>query len=246
MKILIVNDDGIQSKKIYALKKILELYAHVYICVPNCEKSGSSHSTNKKNIIPENLSKEEIEDVYTHSGTASDSVAFFLKYVTQDIDFVISGINEGYNLGLDIVYSGTVGAALEANIHGIRSIAISAKKNCTNFFSELPRLFNWLFYQFDWKSIHCLNINFPDQPTENDIYKYRFTSVAQIAKPLSGNNDYNLCRNHKFVTITPLQSDFTDKEALKNINEEEKFYAKKEESFILDTDFNWNNDHNSL
>lgn len=246
MNILIVNDDGIQSKKLLLLKKILEEFATVYICVPDCEKSGSSHSTNKKEIIPENLSKNDKEDIYTHPGTASDSVAFFLKYVTQDIDYVISGINEGYNLGLDIVYSGTVGAALEANVHGIKSIAISAKRNCTSFLTELPKLFNWLFYHFNWKSIKCLNVNFPDQPTKDDKYEYRFTYVAQTFKPATGDNDYSLCRNEKYVTITPLQSDLTDKVALKEIDMEEINYENEKNNFILDANIRRDNDHSSM
>lgn len=220
MNILIVNDDGLTNKNVLTLQNLLKNYGNVYVCVPDGERSGSSHSTHKYEILAENFFKsEKYENVYTHTGTASDSVKFFLKFVTKEIDYVVSGINAGFNLGIDTVYSGTVGAALEANLYGIKSIALSARKNGNNYWTEIPKLFNYLFNRFNWGSITCLNINFPDGESP---FKYIFTPVAQIKKPDSGDNDFNLCRNKGYATISPITADITDYENLaKNLKSDE-------------------------
>ena len=134
MNILVVNDDGIGSENLLQLMSTLKQFGEVFACVPNGERSGNSHSTRKYEILQENFFKSEKgENLFTHTGTASDSVRFFLKFVTKEVDLVVSGVNAGFNLGQDIVYSGTVGAALEANMRGIRSIALSARKHGKNF-----------------------------------------------------------------------------------------------------------------
>lgn len=208
MNILIVNDDGLANNRALKLQTILKRYGNVYVCVPDGERSGCSHSTKKYEILQENFYKHDMLDkVYTHTGTASDSIKFFLKFVTDKIDYVVSGVNAGYNLGTDIVYSGTVGAALEANMYGIKSIALSARKNKNNFWDDVPRLFDYLFETFDWGSVKCFNINFPDGDAP---FRYTCVPAAQSKKPGSGYNDFNLCRNEGFATITPLNVDVTD------------------------------------
>ena len=215
MNILIVNDDGIASESLLSLQNTLQSFGTVFACVPDGERSGSSHSTHKYDIVAENFSKSgRGENIYTHTGTTSDSVKFFRKFVTKEIDFVVSGVNGGFNLGRDIVYSGTVGAALEANMYGTRSIALSARQHGKNYWAVLPGLLKLLICDADWKGAMCLNVNFPDQPDLSDA-KIRFTSVAQTPKPAQGDNDYNLCRNQGFITITPLRLDLTDSESLR-------------------------------
>lgn len=214
MNILIVNDDGIGSENLLPLQKILESFGTVFICVPDGERSGSSHSTHKYDILTENFSKSNKgENLYTHTGMASDSVKFFRKFVTKEVDLVVSGVNGGFNLGRDIVYSGTVGAALEANMYGIRSIALSARQHGKNYWAVLPGLLDQLIFDAEWNGAMCLNVNFPDQPDLSDA-AIRFTSVAQTPKPTQGDNDYNLCRNQGFITITPLMLDLTDTKSL--------------------------------
>lgn len=218
MDILIVNDDGIGSESLIPLQKALGAFGTVFACVPDGERSGSSHATRKYEILAENFSKSiRGENIYTHTGTAADSVKFFLKFVTREVDLVVSGVNGGFNLGRDIVYSGTVGAALEANMHGIRSIALSARQHGKNYWSVLPDLLDHLIHGIDWNGAMCLNVNFPDQPDLSDA-KIRFVPAAQTARPTFGYNDYNLCRNQGAITITPLRVDLTDSESLKQFN----------------------------
>lgn len=215
MNVLIVNDDGIGSESLLPLQKTLQAFGTVYACVPDTERSGSSHATRKYEILEENFSESSRgERIYTHTGTPADSVKFFLKFVTRQVDLVVSGVNGGFNLGRDIVYSGTVGAALEANMHGIPSIALSARQHGKNYWSVLPGLLERLLHGTGWNGAMCLNINFPDQPDLSNA-RVRFAPVAQTVKPSSGNNDYNLCRNLGFITVTPLRVDLTDHESLK-------------------------------
>lgn len=164
MNILIVNDDGIGSESLLPLQKVLQTFGTAFACVPDGERSGSSHATRKYEILEENFSKSgKGENIYIHTGTAADSVKFFRKFVAKEIDLVVSGVNGGFNLGRDIVYSGTVGAALEANMYGIRSIALSARQHGKNYWDILPGLLNQLIYDTDWNGAMCLNVNFPDQ-----------------------------------------------------------------------------------
>ena len=222
MNILIVNDDGISSELPFRLKNILQNYGNVYMCLPCRERTGSSHSTDKTEIQACNLSKVEGHDnVYTHTGTASDSVKFFFKFVSRNIDLVVSGINAGFNLGLDILYSGTVGAALEANIWGVKSIALSARKGNVECFDKLDSLLFYLLKELDWQGANCLNVNFPDQYAEGNVYK--FVPAATVRRPDSGENDYVCCRLKNYITISPLSFNPTDGVALKRLQKSNGF-----------------------
>lgn len=222
MNILIVNDDGIRSENLYPLLSCLKLMelGRIYVCVPDGERSGNSHSTHKYSVLEENIQKSDKGgNIYIHTGTASDSIKFFRKFVRTDIDLVISGINAGFNLGRDIVYSGTVGAALEANMYGIRSMALSARKHGKNYWKILPGFLKRFIFEADWKGAMCLNINFPDQADLSDA-EYVYAPIAQTVRPGTGNNDFNLCRNEGYITVTPLKVDLTDWDVLKKQLEE--------------------------
>lgn len=217
MNILIVNDDGIGSESLIPLQKVLQDFGTVFACVPDGERSGNSHSTRKYDILPENFSRSDRgENIYVHTGTAADSVKFFRKFVTKEVDLVVPGVNGGFNLGRDIVYSGTVGAALEANLYGIRSIALSARQHGKNYWPVLSTLLDRLIHHTNWNGSMCLNVNFPDQADLSGA-EVRFTPVAQQPKPAQGDNDYNLCRNLGFITVTPLRLDLTDYESLNGL-----------------------------
>ena len=124
MRILLTNDDGVNAPGIRVLqKRLLEDNHEVFIIAPESERSAFSHSITINRPIYLN---EHGENVWSISGTPVDCV-FFLQDVIalKDIDLVISGINGGQNMGRDVLYSGTVGVALEAMLHGYKAIAIS-------------------------------------------------------------------------------------------------------------------------
>ncbi len=137
--ILLTNDDGIHATGIRALYNAFKDNHDVYIVAPDRERSASSHSL----TLHRPLKVTEIGDrIFSVNGTPTDCVALAVnKLLPRRPDLVISGINDGPNLGDDITYSGTVSAAIEGTILGIPSFSISLdtwilKKNQKNHYCE--------------------------------------------------------------------------------------------------------------
>ena len=125
MKILLSNDDGIDAKGLQILATRLEKDGHeVYVIAPDSNRSAVSHHITMYNV---NTLKEAGKNRWACSGYPSDCVCIGLKSDLFDFKFdvVISGINEGANMGTDIVYSGTCGAARQAVLDGVPGIALS-------------------------------------------------------------------------------------------------------------------------
>jgi 5'-nucleotidase len=129
LKVLISNDDGIHANGLRTLAARLSKSYEVYIVAPDRERSAMGHAL----TLHKPIRIEEVEmpfpvaKAYAVSGTPSDCVKLGVNALLQDISFdvLVSGINHGPNLGSDVIYSGTVSAALEGAINGIPSIAVS-------------------------------------------------------------------------------------------------------------------------
>lgn len=123
MKILVTNDDGVFSDGLRILAHTVEVLGEVYVVAPDRERSAAAHSL----TLHRPLRVEEISPrVYAVDGTPVDCVNLAVYGILQGHpDLVISGINNGPNLGEDLVYSGTVSAAFEATFLGIPAFAIS-------------------------------------------------------------------------------------------------------------------------
>jgi 5'-nucleotidase len=125
--ILLANDDGVTAPNLLALREALATRADVVICAPELNQSATSHSLSLHRIL--RLRRID-EGTFSIDGTPADCVYVALHSGTRVLprrpDLVVSGMNHGMNLGLDIFYSGTVAAAREAAIRGLPSIAISA------------------------------------------------------------------------------------------------------------------------
>ena len=126
MRILITNDDGIDSPSLFELVKWAMKLGEVTVCAPRVQQSGSSHGIDFHRPI-EIKPYPLIEGVESYSvdSTPADCVRFGTLGLKRDYDLVISGINKGLNMGEDIVYSGTVGAIFEAETRGQKGFAIS-------------------------------------------------------------------------------------------------------------------------
>lgn len=123
MNILLTNDDGYDSKGIRLLQKLLSKYGHVVIVAPNGPRSGKSVSL----TLGQPLELKEVEkNVYISNGTPADCVSMGLCCFNIDFDLVVSGCNNGLNISYDTMYSGTIGACLEALIFRKPAIAFSA------------------------------------------------------------------------------------------------------------------------
>ena len=126
MRILVTNDDGIYSPVLVLLARWTKKFGEVTIVAPKVEQSGKSHGIDI--IHPFEIKKVDLApdiEAYSVDSTPADCVRFALLGLDKEFDFVISGINKGYNIGRDISYSGTVGAIFEAQNYGIKAMAIS-------------------------------------------------------------------------------------------------------------------------
>jgi len=124
MRILITNDDGYNAPGIYVLEKIAaKLSDDIWIVAPGEEQSGAGHSLTLTEPI---RLRQHAEKRFSVTGTPTDAVTIALRKVLDaPPDLILSGVNRGANLGDDITYSGTVSAAFEGALAGIRSVALS-------------------------------------------------------------------------------------------------------------------------
>jgi len=168
LKILLVNDDGIFAPGIKALAQELRAAGHhITIVAPDSERSAASHSLSiRKKLQVKKIAKGE----YAVSGTPVDcSVIALQKILTEPVDLIISGINAGQNMGEDVLYSGTVGAAMEAALLGNRAIAVSINSYNNQKF-EVAAF--WMKKMLDLgidKQVEpygVLNINIPNLPID--------------------------------------------------------------------------------
>lgn len=128
LRILVSNDDGIHSPGLFALKCALEREGHeVTVCAPHRPRSAASHAiTMHKPLRLHEFTFPDGGKGYSGSGTPADCATLGLaELMNNRADLVVSGINHGANLGWDVIYSGTVAAAMEASILGFPSIAVS-------------------------------------------------------------------------------------------------------------------------
>jgi 5'-nucleotidase len=125
MRILLTNDDGVNAPGLKVLEKIARAFSDdVWIVAPADENSGAGHSLTLSRPV---RIRQHGDRHYSVAGTPTDSVMMALGVLMKDAkpDVILSGVNRGANLGDDITYSGTVSAAMEGALAGVRSIALS-------------------------------------------------------------------------------------------------------------------------
>ena len=153
MKILLVNDDSITGVGLIALVKELYGKHEIYVVAPKHECSGNSHTLNFR--VPITVTKTTIpgyEDVpaWHVDGSPADCTRIALKVILKDNmpDIVLSGINRGPNMGVNILWSGTTNAATQATLHGVRALAFSPKA----LFMQLSLHADWQRWQISSSS----------------------------------------------------------------------------------------------
>lgn len=176
LKLLISNDDGIFALGVRTLANALAEAGHeVTVVCPDRERSATGHGL----TLHQPIRAEQVEDIFhpnviawSCSGTPADCVKFALSAVMETRpDFVLSGINHGPNLGTDVLYSGTVSAAMEGVLEGINSIAFSLVSFTSHEFATAANFALNLIKQIATKEPTqpmLLSINIPDIP-ESDI-----------------------------------------------------------------------------
>ena len=199
MKFLISNDDGIHAPGLVALYEALSTVGEVSVVAPNTEQSGCASALS----ISEPLYAQELASGFIAvNGSPADCVYLALHELYADtvFDCVITGINSGANLGQDVLFSGTFGAALTAQLFGIPAIATSlvggtvkgkgqnpivsyqmAAKEIAKLVSDTP-----LLAEIKRLPYHVLNVNIPDVKSAEDIKGRKITRLghSQLARPV--------------------------------------------------------------
>lgn len=247
MHILLVNDDGYNSAGIVLLAKALSKTNRITVVAPHKCNSGMSHATTfNKNIYVEEITIFPYL-CYSITGTPSDCVKIGLEILSGDRpDLVISGVNTDYNIGTDVVYSGTANAALEATLNGIPAIAVSTKISKEEDFEYVVNYFvnNFCFYNQLVSKEYAINININTESIGNishkitplgkrnfcdiyliDNYSPKGVSYTLIGNPIKvvNNDDCDVEWIFKgYATITPLSVDLTCDWALKLLSSQKK------------------------
>ena len=246
--ILITNDDGIFSSGIFALWEVVNPISNVFVIAPKNQQSAMSHAlTLSKPLRAERVKRVNEFKGWSVSGTPTDCVKIGLKnFVEVMPDLIISGINEGSNLGKNIFYSGTVSAAHEGTLNNISSIAISLNSfQSNNWESAKAITLKIIYYVLENKLPKgtFLNVNIPDckldkikgyKITEqgnqyfNDTFKKRTDPRNSDYYWIDGkiiDEDKDLkfdgyAIENNYVSITPLRYDITNYSYINNLKED--------------------------
>ncbi|MFA5499199.1 MAG: 5'/3'-nucleotidase SurE [Candidatus Cloacimonadia bacterium] len=180
MKILLTNDDGIEAPGLNILADALIKEGYELIIVaPEIEKSASSQSITTHNPL---RVVERSKNRYAVSGSPSDSVIIACEVILKEkVDLVVSGINGGPNIGEDVLYSGTVAAAIEGMHFGYPAIAVSLNSREDEYFQSAAQVVVDLLAKGAYnitKEKAILNVNVPALPFE-EIKGYRLTKTGR-------------------------------------------------------------------
>lgn len=236
MKILISNDDGIFAPGIAALVRVFAEAGHeVAVCAPDSQRSAASHSlTIGKAVSVKEMQLEGAVCAYAIGGTPVDCVKLGLLKLCPDCEAVISGINRGYNVGTDILYSGTVAAAMEGAICGLPALAVSQPHGIEDYAPAAGMAVQ--VFEHMMKNppapYRVLNLNYPAcrarglvsarmQPLHYDeLYMPGVNEDGNMTYTLNGVVDPSKAQSEDYVrlcegyaTLTVLRADMTDERA---------------------------------
>ncbi len=227
MRILITNDDSVSASQLVPLIRWFQKVGDVTVVVPKVEQSAKSHGINIHH--PFEVVQRELEPgltVWTVDSTPADCVRYAVLGMKMEFDLVISGINRGYNVGKDIMYSGTVAAISEAVAIGIPGIALSTSPEYyPHAVKHLDMVWAYVQEHKLLEKHNFYNINIPEDPTAFSIthqggpyYSDDYVSAGGDMVVCSGKcvhvdkGDMNLDTDavmHNTISITPMTVDRT-------------------------------------
>jgi 5'-nucleotidase len=241
MKILVTNDDGIYSPGIAALAGIARKFGEVQVVAPDVEQSSMGHAVTHSRPLSYRKSPILFDGIeaFRVNGTPADCVALG-AHINNITDVVLSGINMGPNLGNSMWHSGTLAAAKQAVLLGMKGIALSTPvgKTDPDFNVLRPFVEETLAILLGTQGIGLFNVNFPSQPrgirwTRQSVRFYDGKIVPGIdpmgrkhywftvtpLEPAEPGTDRWAVEND-YVSITPLRLDLTHDEQLKKMQEQ--------------------------
>ena len=236
MKILVTNDDSITSEVLLPLAKWAKQFGEVTVVVPKYEQSGKSHciEIHKAFEVKQVTFGDPDIKAYTVDSSPADCVRYAIEGMKLDFDFVISGINRGLNLGIDMLYSGTVGAVFEAACFGLPAVALSTEPGGFDEAMDALEEIKEFFIKHDLMKKNSLyNVNIPKNHKEiritrmggryfaddfllqdNDMYLPTGKSVWKDS------SDYSIDTNAAltgYISILPLTLNRTNMDVFKEL-----------------------------
>ena len=204
MRILVTNDDGIYSPGIVALAEIASKFGEVRVVAPDVEQSSMGHAVTHSRPLSYKKSPIEFKGIeaYRVNGTPADCVALG-THLWTNTDVVLSGINMGPNLGNSMWHSGTLAAAKQAVLLGIKGIALSTPVGKTepDFDLLAPFVEKTLELLLSNKELALYNVNLPPEPV--DLRWTRQSVRLYDGKIIPGTDPMG--RKHYWFTVTPLE-----------------------------------------
>lgn len=241
MRVLVSNDDGIESPGIQALSAALSSFAEVWVVAPDREQSAASHAIS----LHRPLRMAQVrERQFAVDGTPTDCIYLALNHVMKACrpDMVVSGINKGANLADDVTYSGTVAAAMEGALFGIPAIAFSLASRSRKWdFSHAAGFAAKLVQSVAARPLPhgaLLNVNFPEGPVKGFSWTrlgkraygqvvaerldprgrpYYWIGGGELDHEDIPGSDCNAVHDDHRVSITPLHLDLTHDRLLQDL-----------------------------
>ena len=231
--ILVSNDDGIRAPGLRVLARTAAEFGDVVVCAPAEERSGFSHSITLRSMLRSEPAPEFGEHWYAVSGTPVDCVYLACLHLCDRLpDLVLSGINPGYNLGADVFYSGTIGAAREGMLRGSSALAVSLEdgRNPELAVPFVRQLVPMLLERHAAGERHLLSLNVPGDGAPNGLRAARlghrrYRDQVDERSDLSGRSYFwiggppDLVDDHSdtdiglvnrgYAAVTPLELDIT-------------------------------------
>jgi 5'-nucleotidase len=235
MRILISNDDGIYSPGILALAKVAARFGDVRIVAPDVEQSSMGHAITHSRPLTYRSTPLGDFEAYRVNGTPADCVALGSHH-WDEVDVVLSGVNLGPNIGNGMWHSGTLAAAKQASLLGIKGIALSTPTDSGE--PDFERLDPWiervLELLLEEDSLELVNVNFPPEPsgmcwTCQSVRHYDgivvpgedphgrriyWISVEPVEHTEEGTDRWAM--ENDYVSITPLRLDLTSNASLED------------------------------
>lgn len=238
MRILVTNDDSITSEVLLPLAKWAKQFGEVTVVVPKYEQSGKSHCIEIHKAFEVKQVPFDDPDIkaYTVDSSPADCIRYAMEGMKLEFDFIISGINRGLNLGIDQLYSGTVGAVFEAACFDIPAVALSTEPGGFEEAMEALEEVKEFFIKHDLMKKNSLyNVNIPKNhkgiritrmggryyaddflPQENDMYLPTCKSVWKDS------GDYSIDTNAAltgYISILPLTLNRTNMDVFEELKE---------------------------
>jgi 5'-nucleotidase len=167
MRILVSNDDGYQAPGLVSLVNALREIAEVIVVAPDQDRSGASNSLTLRR--PLYITRQE-NGFFSVEGTPTDCVHVAINgLLDENPDMVVSGVNAGPNLGDDVIYSGTVAAAMEGRFLGLPAVAVSLASHQPHYYDTAARVAKRIVARLRENPLPAdtiLNVNVPDLPWE--------------------------------------------------------------------------------